>query len=61
MLSIGIKEVAIFVGGVAVGLYLAKLYARNQVNSEISSGLNRIGLGAFAPSVEGLVTPQVVG
>lgn len=55
------KELLFFVGGVALGLYIAKLYARSQVNSTISSALDSVGLGGLAPTVQGLVTPAVVG
>lgn len=57
---ISVKEALFFVGGVAVGLYVAKLYARQQVNNTIGNALNAIGLGSIAPTVEGLVTPAVV-
>jgi hypothetical protein len=58
---ISLKDALIFVGGVAVGLYVAKLYARNKVDSTIQGAFNAIGLPQLAPTVEGLVTPQVVG
>lgn len=60
-MSVGWKEALFFVGGIAAGLYIAKLYARSQVNSAIQTGLDKIGLGSIAPQVEGLVTPVVVG
>jgi ribulose 1,5-bisphosphate synthetase/thiazole synthase len=56
-----LKYALIFVGGVATGLVIAKYYARNKVDNAITSSLNSLGLGAFAPTVSGLVTPQVVG
>ena len=56
-----LKYGLIFVGGVAVGLLIAKQYARAQVNSAIGSALDSVGLGKYAATVEGLVTPQVVG
>lgn len=56
-----LKYALIFVGGVATGLVIAKYYARAQVNSGIASALNSVGLGAFTPTVQGLVTPAVVG
>ena len=57
---ISVKDVLVFAGGVAVGLYVAKLYARRQVNNAIGDGLDKIGLGALTPFVQGLVTPAVV-
>jgi hypothetical protein len=58
---ISVKDALIFVGGVAVGLLIAKAYARNQLNDAIQSGLDKVGLGAYAHDVQGLVTPAVVG
>jgi hypothetical protein len=62
-LTVGLKEVLFFAGGVAVGLYVAKLYARSQVNGAIHEGLDAIGLGGgYIESIaQGLVTPAVVG
>jgi len=56
-----LKYALIFVGGVAVGLAIAKLYARQQVNSGIASALHTAGLDQYTSLVQGLVTPQVVG
>jgi hypothetical protein len=62
-MTVGLKEVLIFAGGVAAGLYIAKLYARSQVNGAIHEGLDKVGLGDdyFESVVQGLVTPAVVG
>lgn len=57
---ISLRDALFFAGGVAVGLYVAKIYARNQVDNAISTGLDKLGLGALAPVVQGLVTPAVV-
>jgi hypothetical protein len=56
-----LKYALIFVGGVTTGLVIAKFYARSQVNSGIASALHSIGLDQFTSTVQGLVTPQVVG
>ncbi len=40
-----IKYALIFGGGVAAGLLIAKLYARQQVGDAIGQGLGAIGLG----------------
>lgn len=60
-MGISWKEVAFFGGGVAVGLLAAKLYAEAKVNSTISSTLDTLHLGFLTPTVQGLVTPAVVG
>lgn len=57
---IKLRDALFFVGGVAVGLYVAKLYARQQVNSGIANVLNTFGLSGLTPTVQGLVTPQIV-
>jgi len=57
---ISLRDCLFFAGGVAVGLYVAKLYARNQVDNAIATGLDKIGLGSLAPVIQGLVTPAVV-
>ncbi len=57
---ISLKDVLIFAGGVAVGLYVAKLYARQQVDSTITGVSDKIGLPSVGPFVSGLVTPAVV-
>jgi hypothetical protein len=56
-----LKYALIFLGGIATGLVIAKYYARAQVNSGIASTLDKLSLGAFTPTVQGLVTPAVVG
>ncbi len=56
-----LKYALIFVGGIAVGLVIAKYYARNQVNTGIASALHSVGLDQYTSTVQGLVTPQVVG
>ena len=57
---ISLKDVLIFAGGVAVGLYVAKLYARQQVDSTITGVFDKLGLPSVGPIVSGLVTPAVV-
>ncbi len=58
---IRVRDVLFLAGGIAIGLYVAKLYARSQVNDAIKNSLDTFGLGKYAGQVEGLVTPAVVG
>lgn len=60
-MGIGWKNVVFFGAGFAIGLYVAKLYAANKVNTTIASALDSVGLGGLTPTVQGLVTPAVVG
>jgi hypothetical protein len=52
-----------FAGGVAVGLYAAKLYARSQVDDAIHEGLDAINLGGgkIESVAKAILTPAVVG
>lgn len=51
-----------FVGGVAVGLLIAKLYARSKVQDVITSGLTSIGLSSStAGSIAQGIAPAVTG
>ena len=56
-----VREALFLVGGVAIGLLIAKQYARTRFNSALESALGTVGLGGYAAQVEGLITPQVVG
>jgi hypothetical protein len=49
----------IFVGGVATGLLLAKLYANNLIQSDVDKGLASIGLGggAFQSTIDKTIVP----
>jgi hypothetical protein len=51
-----------FVGGVGVGLLVAKVYARQQVRSGLHDALNAVGLGGgrVEAFLSGVVVPQVV-
>lgn len=53
----------VFVGGVGVGLLIAKYYAQYKVQSSIDSGLSKIGLGGGTVQsiVDGTVVPILVG
>jgi hypothetical protein len=53
----------IFVGGVATGLYIAKLYARNKTESAVHDVLSKIGLsgGAIEETANRLIVPSVSG
>jgi hypothetical protein len=51
----------VFSGGVAVGLYLAKLYAKSEATSTIHSVLNSVGFGGGVVETitDRLVTPSL--
>lgn len=52
----------VFAGGVAVGLLIAKEYARYQVQGGIDSALSRVGLGGGAvQGVADSLVPVLVG
>lgn len=52
-----------FVGGVGVGLFVAKLYAQNKIQGDLDSLLNKAGVGggAIQSFVDGTVVPNLVG
>lgn len=51
-----------FGGGVAVGLIVAQVYARGQVQSTLDKGLNKIGLGGgTVQSVADSFVPVLTG
>ena len=52
-----------FVGGVGVGLFVAKLYATSKIQSDIDSGLSKVGLGGGAVQsfIDTTVVPNLVG
>lgn len=52
-----------FVGGVAVGLYAAKLYAEKKTDDVIHNALDRAGLagGTVEGIAKSILTPLVVG
>jgi hypothetical protein len=54
-------KVLIFVGGVAVGLAIAKLYARSQWSGAIHDGLAKLGLGGgpIEETVDRVILPTV--
>lgn len=51
-----------FAGGVASGLLIAKLYARQKVSDTVHTGLEAVGLagGVTENLVQGVLVPQVV-
>lgn len=50
-------------GGVVVGLYIAKLYARNEVKDTVDSFLSSVGLGGgeIQKAADGFIPTAVVG
>lgn len=54
-------KVLIFAGGVAVGLVIAKLYARSQWSNAIHDALAKAGLagGPIEETVDRVILPQV--
>lgn len=56
-----IKYGLIFVGGVAVGLFIAKQYARSQWSGAIHDGLAKLGLegGVIEETADRLILPTV--
>lgn len=50
-----------FAGGVATGLFIAKLYARRQVGDAISQALNKAGVGggALEQSLKDVLVPLI--
>ncbi len=52
-----------FVGGVGVGLVVAKLYAQSKIQGDLDSVLGKVGLGGGAVQsfVDGTVVPTLVG
>lgn len=57
-----LKYSIVFGGGIAVGLLLAREYARREVNTTIHDGLAAVGLadGFIERTAQGLITPNVV-
>jgi hypothetical protein len=52
-----------FVGGVGVGLLVAKLYASSKIQGDLDAGLAKVGLGGGAVQsfVDTTVVPTLVG
>lgn len=53
----------LFVGGVATGLFIAKLYAKKKTEDSVHSVLDAIGLGGgtIEEIADSIIVPQVVG
>lgn len=53
--------VGAFLGGVAVGLWVAKQYAKQTISSDISNTLNSVGLGGgtIEKVAQAVIVPQV--
>jgi hypothetical protein len=58
-----IKTALIFVGGVATGLLIAKLYARSRTEGAIHDALDKFGLGGgqIEEAAKRLIVPSVSG
>jgi hypothetical protein len=52
-----------FVGGVGVGLFVAKLYATSKIQGDIDAGLSKVGLGGGAVQsfIDTSIVPTLVG
>lgn len=53
----------IFAGGVATGLYIAKLYARSKTEGAVHDALAKVGLGGgiIEETANRLIVPSVSG
>lgn len=61
-MSPALVGVIAFVGGVGVGLLVAKLYATSKIQGDLDSGLKALGLGGgkVQSFVDGTVVPTLV-